>query len=166
MQYWLMKSEPTEFSIDDLKRVKVEPWDGVRNYQARNFMRDQMAVGDSAFFYHSSCKTPAIVGTMQVASAPYPDPTAFDPEDPHYDPKSDRHNPTWMLVEVKFTAKLKKPITLEQLKHQPELADMRLLKRGNRLSVFPVDKSHWERIMEISAVGNGGDWRGDCTLGD
>ena len=148
--YWLMKSEPNEFSIDDLKRVKVEPWDGVRNYQARNFMRDEMAVGDKAFFYHSNCKTPAIVGTMRIASAPYPDPTAFDPTDAHYDAKSDPDNPTWMLVDVAFAGKLKTPVTLEQMKREPALADMRLVKRGNRLSVFPIDKSHWDLIIEMS----------------
>ena len=151
MQYWLMKSEPNEFSIDDLARVKVEPWDGVRNYQARNFMRDEMAVGDRAFFYHSSCKVPGIVGTMEIASDAYPDPTAFDPNDAHYDPNSVADNPTWMLVDVKFRDKLKTPLTLEQLKREPPLADMRLLKRGNRLSVFPVDRRHWDYIMEMIA---------------
>ena len=150
MQYWLMKSEPNEFSIDDLARVKVEPWDGVRNYQARNFMRDEMALGDRAFFYHSSCKVPGIVGTMEIASDAYPDPTAFDPNDAHYDPKSDADNPTWMLVDVKFRGKLKTPLTLERLKLEPPLADMRLLKRGNRLSVFPVDRRHWDYIMEMT----------------
>ena len=150
MQYWLMKSEPNEFSIDDLARVKVEPWDGVRNYQARNFMRDEMALGDRAFFYHSSCKVPGIVGTMEIASDAYPDPTAFDPNDAHYDPKSDADNPTWMLVDVKFRGKLKTPLTLERLKCEPPLADMRLLKRGNRLSVFPVDRRHWDYIMEMT----------------
>ena len=150
MQYWLMKSEPNEFSIDDLARVKVEPWDGVRNYQARNFMRDEMALGDRAFFYHSSCKVPGIVGTMEIASDAYPDPTAFDPNDAHYDPKSAADNPTWMLVDVKFRGKLKTPLTLERLKLEPPLADMRLLKRGNRLSVFPVDRRHWDYIMEMT----------------
>ena len=151
MKYWLLKSEPSSFSIDDLARVKVEPWDGVRNYQARNFMRDQMSVGERAFFYHSSCPQPAIVGIMEVASQSYPDPTAFDREDPHYDPKSDADNPTWMLVDVKFVSKLKQPLALEQLKREPELADMRLLKRGNRLSVLPVDEKHWKHIVEMTA---------------
>ncbi len=149
MKYWLLKSEPNEFSIDDLARAKVEPWDGVRNYQARNFMRDQMSVGDRAFFYHSSCPVPAIVGTMEIACQSYPDPTAFDREDSHYDPKSDADNPTWMLVDVKFVSKLKQPLTLEQLKREPKLADMRLLKRGNRLSVMPVDEKHWKHIVEM-----------------
>ena len=150
MKYWLLKSEPTTFSIDDLARVKVEPWDGVRNYQARNFMRDQMSVGERAFFYHSSCPLPAIVGIMEIASQSYPDPTAFDRDDPHYDPKSDADNPTWMLVDVKFVSKLKQPLALEQLKREPELADMRLLKRGNRLSVLPVDEKHWKHIVEMT----------------
>ncbi len=149
MKYWLMKSEPNEFSIDDLARVKVEPWDGVRNYQARNFMRDEMAVGDRAFFYHSSCKTPAIVGIMEVAGEPYPDPTAFDPNDAHYDPKSDADHPIWMLVDVRFVSKLNNPLTLEELKRDPVLEDMRLLKRGNRLSVFPVERKHWDYIMGL-----------------
>ena len=151
MQYWLMKSEPGEFSIDDLARVKVEPWDGVRNYQARNFMRDRMAIGDRAFFYHSSCKVPAIVGTMEIASDAYPDPTALDPKDAHYDPKSDPDNPTWMLVDVRFVDKLKTPLGLEALKREPALADMWLLKRGNRLSVFPVERQHWDYIMAMTA---------------
>ena len=150
MRYWLMKSEPNEFSIDDLERVGVEPWDGIRNYQARNFIRDEMKRGDKAFFYHSNCKTPAIVGTMRINGAAYPDPTAFDPNDPHYDPKSDPGNPTWMLVDVRFAGKLKNPVTLEQIKREPALADMRLVKRGNRLSVFPIDPSHWDLIIEMS----------------
>lgn len=152
MQYWLMKSEPNEFSIDDLQRVTVEPWDGVRNYQARNFIRDQMALGDRAFFYHSSCQTPAIVGIMEIAGAAYPDPTAFMPQNAHYDAKSDPRNPTWMLVEVKFVSKLKHPVTLQRLKQEPALADMQLLKRGNRLSVFPVEARHWRRIMQLIAT--------------
>ncbi len=152
MQYWLMKSEPNEFSIDDLQRVTVEPWDGVRNYQARNFIRDQMALGDRAFFYHSSCQTPGIVGIMEIAGAAYPDPTAFMPQNAHYDAKSDPRNPTWMLVEVKFVSKLKHPVTLQRLKQEPALADMQLLKRGNRLSVFPVEARHWRRIMQLIAT--------------
>lgn len=150
MRYWLMKSEPGEFSIDDLQRVKVEPWDGVRNYQARNFMRDAMTPGDHAFFYHSNCKTPAIVGIMKIAAAAYPDPTAFDPNDAHYDPKSDPDHPTWLLVDVQFVRKLKTPVTLEAMRREPALAGMRLLQRGNRLSVFPVDKPHWDHVLEMS----------------
>lgn len=150
MRHWLMKSEPGEFSIDDLERVGVEPWDGVRNYQARNFMRDRMTPGDRAFFYHSNCKTPAVVGIMEIAGAAYPDPTAFDPKDPHYDPKSDPGNPTWMLVDVRFVRKLENPVTLQRMKREAALQGMQLLKRGNRLSVFPVDRAHWERIIQLS----------------
>ncbi len=150
MQYWLMKSEPDAFSIDDLKKVNVEPWDGIRNYQARNFMRDSMAVGDRVFFYHSSCKVPGIVGIMKVASKPYPDYTAFDPDAHYYDPKSDPENPTWMMVDVEFVQKLQQPITLRALKQYPELDGMRLLQKGNRLSIMPVDKAHWDFIIELT----------------
>jgi len=150
MRHWLMKSEPGEFSIDDLARVKVEPWDGVRNYQARNFMRDEMSPGDAAFFYHSNCKSPAIVGVMKIAGRAYPDPTAFDPNDAHYDPKSDPDNPRWFLVDVRFVRKLKTQVTLERMKVEPALAGMRLLQRGNRLSVMPVDQPHWDHILEMS----------------
>ncbi len=149
MQYWLMKSEPDAFSIDDLNKAKVEPWDGIRNYQARNFMRDQMKKGDKVFFYHSSCAEPGIVGIMQVASKPYPDPTAFDPKTKYYDPKSKPDNPTWILVDVKFVRKLRNPISLTALKAMPELEGMQLLKRGNRLSIMPVEKSHWDFINQL-----------------
>ena len=148
MQYWLMKSEPDAFSIDDLKQVKVEPWDGIRNYQARNFMRDQMQIGDKVFFYHSNCAEPGIVGIMTVASKPYPDPTAFDPDSKYYDPKSDPDDPRWMLVDVKYQKKLKKPITLAEMKEMPELEGMQLLRKGNRLSVMPVEERHWSFISD------------------
>lgn len=149
MQYWLMKSEPDAFSIDDLQTVGVEPWDGIRNYQARNFMRDQMCIGDAIFFYHSSCKVPGIVGIMEVASEPYPDFTAFDPKAHYYDPQSDPNKPTWMMVDVKFVEKFNTPITLTELKQQDSLQDMRLLKRGNRLSIMPVEPVHWEFILSM-----------------
>ena len=147
MNYWLMKSEPDAFSIDDLKEVKVEPWDGIRNYQARNFMRDQMKVGDKAFFYHSSCDVPGIVGIMRINSKPYPDHTAFDTKNKYFDAKSDPENPRWMMVDVKFVKKLKQPITLQTLKACDELDGMQLLKRGNRLSIMPVEEDHWNFIM-------------------
>ena len=150
-QYWLMKSEPDAFSIDDLKKVKVEPWDGIRNYQARNFMRDQMKVGDLIFFYHSSCAVPGIVGIMKVASKPYADPTAFDPEAKYFDPKSNPDKPTWMLVDVKFVKKLKTVITLSALKQEEGLSEMRLLKKGNRLSIMPVEESEWMYIQNMIA---------------
>ena len=151
MHYWLMKSEPEEFSIDDLKNRpgKTEPWDGVRNYQARNFMRDRMRTGDLAFFYHSSCAEPGIVGIMAIASAPYPDPTAFDTADKHYDPGSKRDKPTWYLVDVKFKRKLKHTISLADLKQHKSLQKMQLLQRGNRLSVMPVSKKEWDYILDL-----------------
>lgn len=151
MRYWLMKSEPNEFSIDDLasRSNSTEPWDGVRNYQARNMMRDQMTLGDLAFFYHSSCEVPGIVGIIKVAREAYPDETAFDPKDKHYDPKSDSENPRWYVVEVQLVRKLKRIIPLTELKRQPELADMTLLRRGNRLSIMPVSESEWGFILAM-----------------
>lgn len=153
MNYWLMKSEPSTFSIDDLKSRprQTEPWDGVRNYQARNFMRDEMRQGDLAFFYHSNCPEPGIVGIMTVASEPYPDPTAFDPEDSHYDPKSDPDKPRWYLVDVKYKRKLKRTISLQELKQHRALADMKLLQKGNRLSIMPVTKKQWDYILGLEA---------------
>jgi predicted RNA-binding protein with PUA-like domain len=149
--YWLMKSEPGEFSIDDLmaRPSKTEPWDGVRNYQARNMMRDEMKAGDKVLFYHSACDVPGIVGIAKVASKAYPDPTAFDPKDKHFDPKSDPDNPRWYLVDVKFVRKLKRTISLSELKEHPALAEMVLLRRGNRLSVMPVEKSDWDYILDL-----------------
>ena len=151
MAYWLMKSEPDEFSIDDLKSRpgKREPWDGVRNYQARNMLRDEMKTGDKAFFYHSNCDTPGIVGIVKIASHGYPDPTAFDPEDNHYDPKSDPDNPRWYLVDVEFVRKLDRVITLAELKSEPTLEKMPLTRRGNRLSVMPVTEAEWEHILAM-----------------
>lgn len=149
MAYWLMKSEPDAYSIDDLKRDKREPWDGIRNYQVRNMFRDDMRVGDKAFFYHSSCKVPALVGVMTIASKAYPDPTQFDPESKYYDPKSDPADPRWLLVDVKFSRKLKRPIPLTELKETSGLDGFLLTKRGNRLSVFPVEKKHWDRVLGL-----------------
>ncbi|MEJ2761299.1 MAG: EVE domain-containing protein [Gammaproteobacteria bacterium] len=151
MAYWLMKSEPGEFSIDDLKNrpLQSEPWDGVRNYQARNMMRDEMAVGDLAFFYHSNCDEPGIAGIMTIASKPYPDPTAFDPDDKHYDPKSDPDNPRWYLVDVKFKRRLKRVIPLAVLKGKKPLQGMKLLQKGNRLSIMPVSKKEWDYILSL-----------------
>ena len=149
--YWLMKSEPNEFGIDDLaaRPSKTEPWDGVRNYQARNMMRDEMKPGDQAFFYHSACEEPGIVGVMKIAGKAYPDPTAFDRKDKHFDPKSDGENPRWFLVDVKFVRKLKRTISLRELKEYGSLADMVLLRRGNRLSVMPVSEKHWNYILGL-----------------
>ena len=149
MNYWLMKSEPDTFSIDDLKRKKREAWDGVRNYQARNFMRDGMRVGDGVFFYHSNCAEPGIAGLAEVASDAYPDPSQFDPKSKYFDAASSRDNPRWMLVDVKFVKKLNRVITLDELKSHPKLEGMTLLRKGNRLSVMPVDAAEWKYILGL-----------------
>ncbi len=150
-RYWLVKSEPDEFSLDDLKACpgKTDHWDGVRNYQARNFMRDDMKKGDEVFFYHSNCETPGIVGIARVSREGYPDHTAFDPDDKHYDPKSDPENPRWIMVDVTYRRKLKRLISLRELKDCPELEGFRLVGRGNRLSVMPVDEAHWNFILGL-----------------
>lgn len=151
MAYWLMKSEPEEFGIDDLRTRprKTEPWDGVRNYQARNFMRDQMKKGDLVLFYHSNCEVPGVVGIAKVVKEGYPDPTAFDPEDKHYDPKSDPDDPRWYLVDVQYVRKTKRTIPLAELKANPALEGMALVRKGNRLSVMPVAPEHWEAILAM-----------------
>jgi predicted RNA-binding protein with PUA-like domain len=149
MAYWLMKSEPDAYSIDDLERDGRDMWDGIRNYQARNMMRDDMRVGDKVFFYHSNCKEPGIVGVAKVASKPYPDPTQFEPRSKYFDPKSSEDEPRWLLVDVEFVRKLTRTITLTELKAQPELDGMTLLRRGNRLSIMPVDKAHWDFILGL-----------------
>ena len=148
-QYWLMKSEPDAFSIDDLKRKGQEHWDGVRNYQARNFMRDGMRVGDKIFFYHSNCAEPGIVGIAEVASDAYPDPSQFDPKSKYFDAASSRDNPRWMLVDVKFVKKLKRTITLKELQADSALAEMALVRKGNRLSVMPVGAAEWRHILAM-----------------
>lgn len=144
MQYWLMKSEPDEVSIDDAlaARNQTVPWVGVRNYQARNFMRDLMRVGDGVLFYHSSCAEPGIAGIAEVASTSYPDNTQFDPKSKYFDPKATRENPRWMMVDVKAIKKTRL-ITLAELRAQPELADMQILRRGNRLSITPITPHEW-----------------------
>jgi predicted RNA-binding protein with PUA-like domain len=149
MAYWLMKSEPDEFSIDDLVAAKKQttPWFGVRNYQARNYMRDLMRVGDGVLFYHSSCEVPGIAGLAKVASAPYPDATQFDRKSEYYDPKSKREAPRWMLVDVKLGKKTR-VMPLEEMRGYPELADMVVLKRGNRLSITPVSEREWNFILK------------------
>jgi len=153
MNYWLMKSEPGEFSIGDLAASPKGTtfWDGVRNYQARNFMRDQMKKGDLAFFYHSSCAEPAIAGIVEIVREAYPDETAFDPNNKHYDAKSDRANPRWYGVDIRIKRVLKKPLTLAKLKYfaGDRLSELQLLKRGNRLSVMPVSKKDWQFILKL-----------------
>ncbi|WAC61883.1 EVE domain-containing protein [Pseudoxanthomonas sp. SL93] len=149
-RYWLMKSEPDAFSIDDLKKVNVEPWNGVRNYQARNFMRS-MQVGDGVLFYHSNCTVPGIVGTATVASAAYPDDTQFNPKSDYYDPKSTREEPRWSLVDVKFDRKLTRTIALDEIKqHADALGEgFALTQRGNRLSVLPVTAAQWKLLLSL-----------------
>ena len=149
MTYWLMKSEPDAYSIDDLERDGREKWDGIRNYQARNMMRDDMKIGEEIFFYHSNCKEPGIVGVASVASAPYPDPTQFDKKSKYYDAKSSPDNPRWCLVDVEFVRKLTRNITLTELKAQKSLADMILTRKGNRLSIMPVARKHWNKILSL-----------------
>lgn len=152
-KYWLVKSEPNTFSIDDLAKAKNKTtyWDGVRNYQARNFMRDEMKLGDHVLFYHSNCDPTAVVGYCEVVKEAYPDFTAFDPSNPHYDPKSKKDNPAWMMVDIKFVEKFKHPVTLDEVKNNPKLKDMRLIQRGNRLSVFPVEKKEFEEIIKMGS---------------
>jgi len=151
MNYWLMKSEPEAFSIDDLQQRpdQTEHWDGVRNYQARNMMRDDMKIGDQIFFYHSNCKLPGIVGIAEVVKESYPDFTAFDPDDKHFDPKSNPDKPTWFMVDVKFVRKLQRTISLQELKQQPELSDLALVRRGNRLSIMPVTEQQWGSVLAL-----------------
>ena len=151
MNHWLMKSEPSAFSINDLalRPGQTEPWDGVRNYQARNLMRDGMRVGDRVFFYHSNCEQPGIVGIAEIVRAAYPDPTAFDPLHKHFDPKSRPEQPAWLMVDVRFIRKLARVITLAELKDRPELDGLALLRRGNRLSVMPVSPEQWEFILSL-----------------
>ena len=149
MACWLMKSEPDVYSIDDLQRDGQEMWDSIRNYQARNMMRDDMRIGDPIFFYHSSCKEPGVVGIAEVTSKPYPDPVQFDKQSRYFDAKSDPDNPRWILVDVKFVRKLKRNITLTEIKAEKSLADMILTRKGNRLSIMPVEKKHWDKILSL-----------------
>ena len=148
MKYWLMKSEPSECSVDDALAAKnsTVPWIGVRNYQARNFMRDDMQPGDGVLFYHSSCDVPGIVGIAQVASTPYPDPTQFDASSHYHDPKATPKAPRWQLVDVQVLRKIPN-ITLTALRARPELDDMIVLKKGSRLSITPVEARHWKALV-------------------
>jgi predicted RNA-binding protein with PUA-like domain len=151
MNYWLMKSEPDVFGIDHLKAMpnKTEHWDGVRNYQARNMMRDEMKKGDLVFFYHSNCDQPGIVGTMKVVREGYPDHTAFNPEGKYYDPKSDPDNPRWYMVDVQYQRTLKRVITLAELKDYEAMEDCALVRKGNRLSIMPISKKQWDFILKL-----------------
>jgi predicted RNA-binding protein with PUA-like domain len=145
-QYWLMKSEPDEASIDDLVRLGRLPWTGVRNYQARNFMRDAMRPGDGVLFYHSSCPEPGIAGLAEVASGAVPDETQFDPASPYFDPKSTRENPRWLQLDVALVRKTRL-LPLAEMRQAPELASMRVLQRGNRLSITPVTPAEWRAVL-------------------
>ncbi|MCP5282836.1 MAG: EVE domain-containing protein [Rhodoferax sp.] len=155
-RYWLMKSEPSECSIDDAMAAprRTVPWTGVRNYQARNFMRDDMQVGDGVLFYHSSCPQPGIAGIAKVASGVRPDPTQFDAQSDYYDPQSDPAAPRWLLVDVQAQRKTRL-LGLPELRADPALADLVLLRRGNRLSITPVDEAHWNRIQQLLAQHDG-----------
>jgi predicted RNA-binding protein with PUA-like domain len=148
MRYWLIKSEPSTYSIDDMARDETTPWTGIRNYQARNFMRDQMKVGDRAFFYHSSCEVPGIVGIVEVSAPAYPDATQFDSKSKYHDPASTRDAPRWLHVDFRFVKKTRL-ITLDELRGHEALANMRVLQRGNRLSITPVDPDEWRCIMRL-----------------
>jgi len=154
MNYWLLKSEPSSFGIDDFAKLKqrTTAWDGVRNYQARNYLRDGMHKGDQAFFYHSSCEIPGIAGIISIAREAYPDATAFDRRHDHYDADSDRANPRWFVVDVRFERKFERVITLEELRRHTsgKLQDFVVLKRGNRLSVTPVTKGEWQFVLALA----------------
>ena len=152
MNYWLFKSEPDAFSIDDLRAMpgKKDHWDGIRNYQARNIMRDDMKKGDQGFFYHSSCAVPGIVGVVDIVKEAYDDHTALDPNSKYYDPKASKDNPRWCMVDVKYRNKFKNILTLEHLKTVKSLESMQLLKRGNRLSIMPVSKKEWGIIIKLA----------------
>lgn len=154
MGYWLLKSEPSAYSLADLvaSPMQTTPWEGVRNYQARNFLRDEMRQGDQAFFYHSNTTYPAIVGIVEVVRTAYPDETAFDPASQYYDPASSREQPRWYRVDVRLMRELRRPITLAELKqHAGILSDFALLRRGNRLSVLPVTVAQWQFVLELEA---------------
>ena len=154
MNYWLFKSEPYAYSIDDLKNESdgVGRWDGIRNYQARNLLRDDIKIGDQVLFYHSSCKNVGIAGFAEVTSEPYPDPLQFDPESKYFDPKSDLENPRWVCLDIQYKAHVKKFLPLSQIKQNSELEEMVLVKRG-RLSVQPVTESEWDAIKKLTMNG-------------
>jgi predicted RNA-binding protein with PUA-like domain len=151
-KHWLFKSEPDVYSIDDLERDGSTHWEGVRNYQARNSMRDDVRVGDGVLFYHSSARPTAIVGLAEVAKDAYPDATQFDPDSPYHDPKAKKDDPPWLRVDVRFVARFARPLTLEELKGDDELDGMLLLRRGQRLSIQPVEPRHWRRVLKLAGV--------------
>ena len=150
-RYWLMKSEPSVYSIDDLQRDGSTSWEGVRNYQARNFMRDDMRVGDGVLFYHSNAKPMGVYGVAEVVREAYPDDTAFDPASRYHDPKSTPENPTWLMVDVGYVSTFQAPVTLAALKEIPGLEDMMVIRKGSRLSVQPVTPQEWDIVLRIAA---------------
>lgn len=148
MKYWLIKSEPDCYSIDDLKQDKKTSWTGVRNYQARNFIKD-MSTGDLVLFYHSGANPPAIAGICKVASVPYGDTTALDPKNDHFDPKATKENPIWSAVDMQYVSTLKEPVTLPQIKNNPKLSDMLVAQQGSRLSIMPVSEKHFKSVSRV-----------------
>ena len=152
MNYWLFKSEPDVFSFADLKTrpQRTEPWTGVRNYQARNYMRDAMKVGDLALFYHSSCPQPGVAGVMRIASEPYPDPTQFDPSSEYFDPKATAEKPIWIMVDVAWEKDLPHPVGLPRLRGTPALGEMAILRKGNRLSITPVTAAEFKTVLKLA----------------
>jgi len=152
MRHWLIKSEPSTFSIDDLARVRREPWSGVRNYQARNFMWRDMQPGDLALFYHSNAKPPGIAGVARVAGLPYPDPTQFDATSDYFDPKATAAKPRWWLVDFEFVSRCEPPLTLEAIKADPVLSEMTVCQRGSRLSITPVEAMHFKRACQLAGM--------------
>lgn len=151
-RYWLMKSEPDVYSIDDLERDGSTVWDGVRNYQARNLMRDEMSVGDGVLYYHSNADPPAIVGLARVSKEAHPDPTQFDPESRYYDAKATREKPRWFCVDIEFVGKFAEPLPLPQLREDSKLEGMALLQKGQRLSVQPVTSREWRHVLKLAGV--------------
>jgi len=154
MRYWLLKSEPDVFSFDHLKErpKKTEPWNGVRNYQARNYMRDDMSVGDLGLFYHSSCDEPGVAGIVKITKEAYPDPTQFDPASEYFDEGSKREEPRWLMVDVSWHADVPEYVHLAKLREDPKLADLLILRRGNRLSITPVEATHFKHICKLGGV--------------
>ena len=152
MKYWLIKSEPSEYSIERLEKESKTPWSWVRNYQARNFMRDEMRVGDMVFFYHSSCADVGIVGEAVVLSESYPDPTQFDAKSDYFDPKATKEKPIWYCVDIGFIEKYDTIISLADIRRNPELSSMRILQKGNRLSITPVSKKEYEKIQKMKNI--------------
>lgn len=152
--YWLMKSEPSCFSLDDLKQrpEMTEPWDGVRNFQARNFLRDTIKVGDGVLFYHSNCPEPSIVGLARIVRDGYPDHTALDPREKHFDPKATNDHPIWFMVDVQYLCHLQNPLSRDDLRQHPILSGMGVLRKGNRLSVQPVTPQEWQAVLDLDGM--------------